>query len=92
MVADSGRTKQIFFCPDCSSQLWNEVPHRPGLLTLKAGTLDEVDWFRPEAHIWTRSKQAWLRLDDGAPAFETTYDQAALWPAESQERARLAAR
>lgn len=91
LVADSGRTKQIYFCPACGGQLWNEVPHRPGLLTLKAGTLDAVDWFRPQAHIWTRSKQPWLRLDGGAPSFETTYDQAELWPADSLERARRAA-
>ncbi|MDP6708333.1 MAG: GFA family protein [Alphaproteobacteria bacterium] len=91
MVADSGRTKSIYFCPACGSQLWNKVPHRPGLLTLKAGSLDAVDWFRPQAHIWTRSKQAWLQLADAAPHFETMYEAAELWPAESLERARLAA-
>lgn len=40
----------------------------------------------PLAHIFIRSKQAWIKLDDGAPAFDAYYDAATTWPAASLTR------
>ena len=39
-------------------------------------------------HIFTRSKLPWVRLPEGAQAFEIYYDMLALWPPESLERRR----
>ena len=35
-------------------------------ISIKPGTLDDVDSYRPAAHIWTRSKQDWVVLESDA--------------------------
>ena len=93
VIAGSGGTKRTYFCGRCGSYLWSRPPARPGLLGVRPGGLDETDWFEPQAHIWTRSKQRWVRLPPDVPAFETAYAEAELWPRESIERrARAGAR
>ncbi len=86
LTADSGNTKKVYFCGGCGSSLWNESSGRPGALTLKPGTLDDTDWFKPEAHIWTRSKQPWVQISEDTACFETAYDASEVWPKESLER------
>ncbi len=87
-VADSGKIKTQFFCPECGTMLWGRSGSRPGAVSLFPGTLDDTSWFRPAAHIWTRSKQAWVSFADSAPAFETVYDPAVIWPKASLARLR----
>lgn len=50
------------------------------------GTLDDQTALAPNVHIYTRSKQPWITLPAGVPAFEAYYDSAKLWPAESLAR------
>jgi hypothetical protein len=33
-------------------------------------TLDETTWLKPGLQVWTASKQPWLELGEGLPAFE----------------------
>ena len=67
--ADSGRLSRIFFCPNCHTRVWH-LPSVPGQLTIMAGTLDDASWLVPVAHIWTRTKQAGVILEEGALSFE----------------------
>ena len=55
---------------------------------VRVGTLDEPDRLPPDVHIFTMSKQPWVILAGGAPAFEEFYDIAALWPAGEPRAAR----
>lgn len=86
LIAQSGRTKETYFCERCGSYLWSKPPSRPGLIGLRPGGLDDTGWFEPQAHIWTRSKQRWIRLPSDVPSFATAYDDEKLWPSESIER------
>jgi len=88
-IADSGNRKTAYFCGRCSSVLWGAVNARPATFSLRPGTLDDTTWFAPGAHIWIRSKQPWVLLGD-IPAFDTTYDMAEVWPAESLARLKAA--
>lgn len=81
-----GGTHDIYRCRKCLTALWSDYRRRGWLAFVRVGTLDVPAAAPPDAHIFTRSKLPWLNLDDGAPAFETYYDMAALWPAESLER------
>ncbi len=90
LKADSGNVKRIYFCGSCGSSLWNKSTGRPGMVTLKPGTLDDTGVIRPQAHIWTRSKQPWVQIPTDVPAFETAYDASELWPKESLARLRTA--
>ncbi|WP_324828510.1 GFA family protein [Qipengyuania zhejiangensis] len=67
---ESGKAVERIFCGSCGSPLISKVEVAPGMVWVKAGTLDDTSAFQPAMHIWTKSKQCWV--DTGAiPAFET---------------------
>lgn len=55
------------FCPDCGAQVTFLHADYPDALDVTLATLDDADRFPARRHIWTASKPAWLRLDDGLP-------------------------
>ncbi len=67
---ESGKSVERLFCGTCGSPLFSKVEVSPGMLWIKAGTLDDTAAFTPAAHIWTRSKQCWVETGE-VPAFET---------------------
>ncbi len=70
--ADSGNPVLRTFCPDCGSPILTEIALDPGVAILKAGTLDDPSWVRPQRHIFCASRQAWGHLPDDVP----THDRA----------------
>ena len=68
-VADSGRMNIRLVCPECGT--WICGMPRDGVHRVRAGTLDDTSWLRPSRHIWTRSKQPWIRFPEGDEVFET---------------------
>jgi hypothetical protein len=83
--SQSGRGQKIARCPTCKIALWSNYS-LPTVRFIRVGTLDNPDIAPPDAHIFTASKQPWVILPPGAPAFAEYYDSAKLWPAESLER------
>jgi len=67
---ESGKLVERIFCGTCGSPLISKVEVAPGMVWVKAGTLDDTAVFKPSAHIWTRSKQCWVETGD-VPAFDT---------------------
>ena len=53
--AASGRTLYRFFCADCGSPIYGQRESLPGMMTLRAGSLDDSDQARIAMHIWTKS-------------------------------------
>jgi hypothetical protein len=88
---DSGRPHDIYRCPVCQTAMWSTYGGRTALRFVRVGTLDDPTALPPDAHIFTRSKQPWVGLPDGVPAFEIYYDMKTLWPAASLERRSAAA-
>jgi hypothetical protein len=85
--SESGRGQQIWRCPDCRVALWSNYGGASDVLRfVRVGTLDAPGALPPDVHIYTRSKLPWVRLPEGAPAFEAYYDSKMLWPAESLAR------
>ena len=85
--SESGKGQQIWRCPDCHVAVWSNYGGAGDKLRfVRIGTLDDPGALPPDVHIYTRSKLPWLRLPEGAPAFEAYYDSKALWPAASLER------
>ncbi|RED15482.1 GFA family protein [Parasphingopyxis lamellibrachiae] len=66
----SGQTSTIHACAKCLVRLYAAVSNRPGLFTVRAGTLDDSDRLSPVAHIWVRSKQEWVVLPQDSRMFE----------------------
>ncbi|GAB5448743.1 GFA family protein [Gymnodinialimonas sp.] len=56
----SGSPKTCAFCATCGSRIYNVAIDEPDMLSMKGGTLDDINGFRPVAHIWTRSAQPWV--------------------------------
>jgi hypothetical protein len=50
------------------------------------GTLDNPDALPPDIHIFTSTKQPWVVLQPGTPAFAEYYDRSAVWPKEALAR------
>lgn len=88
---DSGGVHWVARCPACQTAMWNEHGARPAVtLYVRVGTLDTPQALPPQAHIYVRSRQAWLRLDDSVPSYRGAYDAARLWPADSLARYQAA--
>ena len=85
---DSGKPHRIFRCPSCQVAIWSEYGGRSQLRFVRVGTLDTPAALAPDVHIYVRSKQPWLQLPAGVPAFQEYYDSKTLWPAASLERRR----
>jgi len=69
LVGASGRVSRQRMCSVCHTRLFNTNSARPGVLVVRAGTLDRSNELHVAAHVWTRSKQPWLTLPKDAPAW-----------------------
>ena len=70
-VSDKGATNTRYSCADCGNIIYGIGDSTPAFAKLQAGTLDDTRDVRPDVHIWTQNKQAWLNLPDRVPQFET---------------------
>ena len=67
---ESGQPLLREFCATCGSPIRSVPSATPGMIALKAGTLDTPDAFAPAMHIWTASRLAWVTIPEGLPQFE----------------------
>jgi hypothetical protein len=67
---DSGGAVLRQFCGTCGSPLFSRVAAAPGLVFVKAGTLDDVEGFAPQVQVWAKSRQPWVDLG-AMPSFDT---------------------
>ena len=65
----SGRISRQRVCSVCHSRVYNTNSARPGLVIIRAGTLDRSDELEVVAHIWTRRKQQWIAIPGGVPCW-----------------------
>lgn len=83
----SGKGQRIARCPQCRVALWSHYAGGgPSICFIRVGTLDEPDRLPPDVHIFTESRQPWVVLPSGTPAFTAFYDTRELWPVASRER------
>lgn len=85
--SESGKGQDIVRCASCHVALYS---HYAGLgdavAFVRVGTLDDPDALPPDIHIYTASKQPWVRLPDDIPAVPEYYRRSLYWPAGSIER------
>lgn len=56
------------FCSTCGASVFSRRKSK-GIMGLCAGTLDDPSVFSPDMHFWVMSKQPWVVLGDGLPAY-----------------------
>ena len=71
LKSEAGRTKLGGFCPQCGTRIYNKTDWRPGMISVKPGTLDDTGSLQPQNHLWTSSKQGWFAIPAGVEAYET---------------------
>ena len=85
--SNSGKGQKVSRCPTCRIALWSNYGGGGDLLRfVRVGTLDEPDRCPPEIHIFTSSKQPWVVLPPGTPAFSEYYKSSEVWPKDRLER------
>ncbi|CAI4214572.1 unnamed protein product [Parascedosporium putredinis] len=71
---ESGRGQSLSRCPSCGTCLWSHyVGAGASFAFVRAGTLDEAWRIDPDVHIYTRSRRAFVAIEDGKPQFEAFY-------------------
>jgi hypothetical protein len=83
----SGKGQKIHRCPKCKIAVWSNYPGGGDKLSfIRVGTLDNPSEFPPDSHIFTSTKQPWVVIPEGTPAFAEFYDRKKVWRPESLER------
>lgn len=65
----TGNPLQRGFCPNCGSPILSKVSLMPGLVGIRAGTLDDTSHYRPTAGIYVSRKAPWDHLSPSLVAF-----------------------
>jgi hypothetical protein len=87
----SGKGQRVARCPQCRVALWSHYSNAGDPIRfVRVGTLDEAGRFPPDIHIFTSTKQPWVVLPAGVPAFAEFYNAKELWPPESLLRWKAA--
>ncbi|MDE2006149.1 MAG: GFA family protein [Rhodospirillales bacterium] len=82
-TADSGREVTRWVCAACGGWVCNGA--KPGtapagtLFALRAATLDDTSWLRPDVHFWTSRAQPWIAFPRGDTRFDTQPEDGAAW-------------
>ena len=66
---ESSPGKQRCFCKNCGSPVYSKTAKLPGVLRIRAGTLDGDLNTRPVAHFYTNYKVNWYEFNDDLPKF-----------------------
>jgi len=59
-TGDSGGALEINFCPSCGSPVILNFPAMPDIVSVKVGSFDNTDWYKPDISIWTETGQNWV--------------------------------
>lgn len=67
---DSGNSLTKTFCPNCGSQMFGGNIGRPGMVALKAGSINEKEHIKPQFNVYASRKLDCVTLDPNIPAFD----------------------
>lgn len=69
-VADSGNMVSRHFCPNCGAAIFSSNPSMPGMIFLRASSLDDLETFKPQMHVYASHAASWDQPGNGLPAFD----------------------
>ena len=67
--ADSGNIVSRGFCPHCGSPIYSKNAGMPGMLFVRASSLDDPDVFHPQMIVYTDRAAKWDHMDASLPSF-----------------------
>lgn len=69
VVGDSGKLVRRQRCATCGAPLITVFDDEPAFICLKACSLDDPSWLKPEFHLYVKSKQPWDMIADDLPQY-----------------------
>ena len=86
LIAGSGKMAKVYFCKKCGVYIYSDYESAIGRLTVRTKTFLNPENFPPQAHIFIKNKDPWIKVSDENICFQEMYDPKIIWPKESQER------
>src|SRR5262245_28418369 len=65
----SGNLVTRTFCPECGAPLFSTNAAMPSMLFLRASSLDDLEVFQPQMHVWTERAASWDKPASNLPTF-----------------------
>ena len=72
-IGDSGMPVHRNFCSRCGTVLLTVFEVEPAYVCVKACSLDDPSWLKPEFHLYVSSKQPWDVITDGLPQYPADF-------------------
>lgn len=69
-VGDTGTNMDRVFCGNCGSPMFSKTSLIPGVLYVKAGSLDDASWVEPPVEIYTKDKLKCAEIPSDITSFE----------------------
>lgn len=70
-AADSGNMVSRHFCATCGGPVYSTNSGMPGMVFLRASSLDDPEIIKPSLIVYASRAPGWDLMDSGLPAFET---------------------
>ena len=67
---ESSPGKQRNFCKTCGCHVFARADQRPGMVLVRAGTLDDDPQMQPQCHTWVKAKAPWHQICDSIPQYQ----------------------
>ena len=67
--ADSGNIVSRGFCPNCGSPIYSRNSGMPGMVFVRASSLDDLEAFKPQMVVYTDRAASWDHIDPDLPRF-----------------------
>jgi hypothetical protein len=67
--ADSGNMVTRAFCPRCGAPVYSTNSANPGVMFLRASSLDDPEVFRPQMVVYASRAPSWDVMDGALPSF-----------------------
>ncbi len=68
--ADSGNVMNRHFCPKCGGRVFGYNSARPGIISITAGSMNNVDGVKPMVAVYTQGKRPWDVFNEEMNTFE----------------------
>jgi len=88
----SGRGQTIARCPKCHVAVWSNYfmgGIKDMIRFVRVGTLDNPYLLPPDVHIYTESKQPWVKLSADTLAVKKFYEFEKVWTVENEKRRKV---
>ena len=67
---NSSPGKHRYFCKTCGCHVFARAEQRPGMVLVRAGSLDDDPKMKPQCHIWVKAKAPWHDICDAIPQYQ----------------------